>query len=223
MALDPKTLEPKATFKPGYTGAVHLVADRLSIRGKDLSSRPPARTAACTCSTARPTAPSSTAAVSGVRPPTPSRGLATCGGRSSNADRGVCVSGRRGEWQHRRVQADRSEREEGDAPAGHGRRAISCRPQRRSSSTRGVRPSSGAPRCAGVEGGLLYALDATTGKELWNSAGAITSSVRRVAPSGGDSQVYVVTPDRTLSMPSACRWSAEGMPESGGEAREDRT
>jgi outer membrane protein assembly factor BamB len=45
---------------------------------------------------------------------------------------------------------------------------------------------------------VLYALDAATGKELWNSAGAITSSVRLVGPSGGDGQVYVVTADGTL-------------------------
>jgi outer membrane protein assembly factor BamB len=44
----------------------------------------------------------------------------------------------------------------------------------------------------------LYALDAATGKELWNSGSAIASSVRGVAPSGGDGQVYVVTSDGAL-------------------------
>jgi len=44
----------------------------------------------------------------------------------------------------------------------------------------------------------LVALDGATGKELWNSKGAITTSVRAVGPAGGDSQVYVVTPDGTL-------------------------
>ena len=45
---------------------------------------------------------------------------------------------------------------------------------------------------------VLYALDAGTGKELWNSAGAIASAVKGIAPSGGDGQVYVVTPDGTI-------------------------
>jgi outer membrane protein assembly factor BamB len=44
---------------------------------------------------------------------------------------------------------------------------------------------------------VLYALDAATGKELWNSGSAITSPVR-VAPSGGDGQVYVAASDGTL-------------------------
>ena len=45
---------------------------------------------------------------------------------------------------------------------------------------------------------VLYALDAATGKELWTSGTAITSPVFGVGPSGGDSQVYVVTYDGTL-------------------------
>jgi len=45
---------------------------------------------------------------------------------------------------------------------------------------------------------VLVALDGATGKELWNSKGAITTPVRAVGPAGGDSQVYVVTPDGTL-------------------------
>jgi outer membrane protein assembly factor BamB len=45
---------------------------------------------------------------------------------------------------------------------------------------------------------VLYALDAATGKELWNSGSLITSPVRGVAPSGGDGQVYVATSDGTL-------------------------
>ena len=45
---------------------------------------------------------------------------------------------------------------------------------------------------------MLYALDAATGKELWNSGTSITSPVFGVGPSGGDSQVYVVTHDGTL-------------------------
>jgi len=44
----------------------------------------------------------------------------------------------------------------------------------------------------------LVALDGATGKELWNSKGAIATPVRAVGPAGGDSQVYVVTPDGTL-------------------------
>jgi outer membrane protein assembly factor BamB len=45
---------------------------------------------------------------------------------------------------------------------------------------------------------VLYALDAATGKELWSSGTSITSPVFGVGPSGGDSQVYVVTHDGTL-------------------------
>lgn len=45
---------------------------------------------------------------------------------------------------------------------------------------------------------ILYALDAATGKELWNSGTTITSFVHGVGPSAGDSQVYVVTHDGTV-------------------------
>ena len=45
---------------------------------------------------------------------------------------------------------------------------------------------------------VLYALDGATGKELWTSGTTITSSVRGVGPSAGDSQVYVVASDGTL-------------------------
>ncbi|MCI0388537.1 MAG: PQQ-like beta-propeller repeat protein [Acidobacteria bacterium] len=45
---------------------------------------------------------------------------------------------------------------------------------------------------------VLYALDATTGKELWKSGPAITSFVRGGALSGGGGQVYVGTYDGTL-------------------------
>ena len=45
---------------------------------------------------------------------------------------------------------------------------------------------------------VLYAIDAATGKELWSSGTTITSFVRGVGPSAGDSQVYVVTYDGTL-------------------------
>ncbi len=45
---------------------------------------------------------------------------------------------------------------------------------------------------------VLYALDAATGKELWTSGTTITSSVRGVGPSAGDSQVYVAAADGTL-------------------------
>ena len=43
---------------------------------------------------------------------------------------------------------------------------------------------------------VLYALDASTGKELWTSGTAMTSPVFGVGPSGGDGQVYVVDPRR---------------------------
>jgi outer membrane protein assembly factor BamB len=45
---------------------------------------------------------------------------------------------------------------------------------------------------------VLYALDAATGKELWTSGTTITSPVRGVGPSAGDSQVYVAASDGTL-------------------------
>jgi outer membrane protein assembly factor BamB len=45
---------------------------------------------------------------------------------------------------------------------------------------------------------VLYALDAATGKELWTSGTTMTSSVRGVGPSAGDSQVYVAASDGTL-------------------------
>jgi outer membrane protein assembly factor BamB len=45
---------------------------------------------------------------------------------------------------------------------------------------------------------VLYALDARTGKELWNSGRTIAASVQGVAPSGQDGQVYVVAADGTL-------------------------
>jgi len=58
--------------------------------------------------------------------------------------------------------------------------------------------SGSDPRESRVRPAVLYALDATTGKDLWNSGDAISSPVRGVGPSGGDGQVYVVTPDGTI-------------------------
>jgi outer membrane protein assembly factor BamB len=45
---------------------------------------------------------------------------------------------------------------------------------------------------------VLYAIDGTTGTELWNSGTTITSFVHEVPPSGSDSQIYVATADGTL-------------------------
>jgi outer membrane protein assembly factor BamB len=45
---------------------------------------------------------------------------------------------------------------------------------------------------------VLYALDGTTGKELWNSGKTITSFVHGGGVSGGGSQVYLGTHDGTL-------------------------
>jgi hypothetical protein len=56
-------------------------------------------------------------------------------------------------------------------------------------------PGARAPR---GQRSVLYALDATTGKELWNSGNAIASFVHGAPLSGGDGQVYVVTNDGTL-------------------------
>jgi hypothetical protein len=45
---------------------------------------------------------------------------------------------------------------------------------------------------------VLYALDGASGKELWTSGATMTSPVRGVGPSAGDSQVYVAAADGTL-------------------------
>jgi outer membrane protein assembly factor BamB len=45
---------------------------------------------------------------------------------------------------------------------------------------------------------VIYALDATTGKELWNSGTAITSFARGNAISGGMGQIYLTTYDGTI-------------------------
>jgi outer membrane protein assembly factor BamB len=45
---------------------------------------------------------------------------------------------------------------------------------------------------------VLHALDALTGKELWNSGATIESFVRGSALSGGGGQFYVVTHDGTI-------------------------
>lgn len=58
------------------------------------------------------------------------------------------------------------------------------------------RAGAGAPKRGGRA--VLYALDAATGKELWNSGNAIASYVPGVPLSGGDGQVYVATADGTL-------------------------
>jgi outer membrane protein assembly factor BamB len=47
-------------------------------------------------------------------------------------------------------------------------------------------------------GAVLVALDARTGRELWTSGNTMTSFSPGIAPSAGDSQVYVVTHDGTL-------------------------
>jgi outer membrane protein assembly factor BamB len=45
---------------------------------------------------------------------------------------------------------------------------------------------------------VLYALDAMTGKELWNSGATITSFTRGAALSGGVGQIYLTTHDGTI-------------------------
>jgi outer membrane protein assembly factor BamB len=45
---------------------------------------------------------------------------------------------------------------------------------------------------------VIYALDATTGKELWNSGTTITSFTRGGAISGGMGQIYLTTYDGTI-------------------------
>ena len=60
---------------------------------------------------------------------------------------------------------------------------------------RASRSASGGARAGSA---VLYALDGTTGKELWTSGAAITSFVHSGGLSGGDGQVYVPTYDNTL-------------------------
>jgi hypothetical protein len=55
-----------------------------------------------------------------------------------------------------------------------------------------------AQRIQRAKPAVLYALDATTGKELWSSGTTIASFVHGVGPSAGDGQVYVVTFDGTV-------------------------
>lgn len=62
----------------------------------------------------------------------------------------------------------------------------------------GTPQATAAQRAQRSKPAVLYALDATTGKELWTSGTAITSPVFGVGPSGGDGQVYVVTYDGTV-------------------------
>jgi len=57
---------------------------------------------------------------------------------------------------------------------------------------------SAAERARRSVSAVLYALDATTGKELWSSGGTITWFVRSGGLSGGAGQVYVGTHDSTL-------------------------
>ena len=62
----------------------------------------------------------------------------------------------------------------------------------------GTPQATAAQRAQRSKPAVLYALDATTGKELWTSGTAITSPVFGVGPSGGDGQVYVVAYDGTV-------------------------
>ena len=57
---------------------------------------------------------------------------------------------------------------------------------------------SGGAMGSGKGKSVLYAFDAATGKDLWNSGSAMSSYVPGVPPSAGDGQVYVVTADGTL-------------------------
>jgi hypothetical protein len=63
---------------------------------------------------------------------------------------------------------------------------------------RGDAQTAAAQRLERSTPAVLYALDAQTGKELWNSGRAITASVQGIGPSGQDGQVYVVAADGTL-------------------------
>ena len=51
---------------------------------------------------------------------------------------------------------------------------------------------------SGSQRAVLYAMDAETGKELWNSGDAIASAVRGAGLSAGGGQVYVTAQDGTM-------------------------
>jgi outer membrane protein assembly factor BamB len=55
-----------------------------------------------------------------------------------------------------------------------------------------------AQRAARSRRAVVYALDGTTGKELWSSGAAITSFARGGALSGGMGQIYLTTYDGTI-------------------------
>ena len=55
-----------------------------------------------------------------------------------------------------------------------------------------------AQRAARSGKAVIYALDATTGKELWNSGTTITSFAHGGAISGGMGQIYLTTYDGTI-------------------------
>jgi len=57
---------------------------------------------------------------------------------------------------------------------------------------------SGGAMGQGKGKSVLYAFDAGTGKDLWNSGNAMSSYVPGVPPSAGDGQIYVVTADGML-------------------------
>jgi outer membrane protein assembly factor BamB len=57
---------------------------------------------------------------------------------------------------------------------------------------------SGGAMGQGKGKSVLYAFDAATGKDLWNSGNAMSSYAPGVPPSAGDGQIYVVTADGML-------------------------
>jgi len=63
---------------------------------------------------------------------------------------------------------------------------------------RGTPQTSAAERVKRSTPAVLYALDATTGRQLWSSGTTMTSFARGGGPASNDSQVYVVTYDGTL-------------------------
>jgi outer membrane protein assembly factor BamB len=62
----------------------------------------------------------------------------------------------------------------------------------------GARSMTAAQRAQRSRPAVLYALEGTTGKELWNSGTTITSFVHSAGLSGGLGQIYVGTYDNTL-------------------------
>ena len=59
-------------------------------------------------------------------------------------------------------------------------------------------PAPSSKNSRGSSPAVIYALDGSAGKELWNSGKVITASAHHGRLSGGGSQIYVGTDDGTF-------------------------